>query len=591
MKHFFTSFSFQVRIVLLFAIVDAIVLFLGITFFYMYNKNVTRENWEKVVKQTALLFSSRADNFIDVIDETTKRVHASKDVLEIARNLSLNQEIDINQYDYNSRHDYFSEHPKIRQEIQSILLNATITINHALLGRLSVLTTNFDRVSIYNRIGDLPLKKEKIKNMNVYQLGFNLTEYSALFGPYTDPWNNNQDLVMTLVRPLRDTFSVYGLICYTISLQQFIETIHNFAIEKDDFFVILNNNDELILSSGFTNEFTNTTQNEVQLLVNACEQGKNKKYTYKNNAYLLSTVQLKHYNWKLLFGKSFKNMDNKKSFHIYLLLAIFIFSLVLAVFVYFFMVKHIINQNLQILTKKESELKARMNALEGQLDTHFLYNSLAVIGACGAESGAKIVSTMCNQLAKLLRYSVSVSTGTILLKAEIENSERYLYIMKMRFGDTFFYSFDINLLLLEIKVPKLILQPIYENCFKHGFNLATPPWIITTKLFIKKNSWCVRIENSGVPPDPKQIRKIYDKLAAHKADTKKGEFDYILKDSKGLGLTNTRIRLYLLYQGAELFEIGVQDGKTYVEIGGPLEEKSNQIEKRDRHPKIKNPKE
>lgn len=206
MKHFFTSFSFQVRIVLLFAIVDAIVLFLGITFFYMYNKNATRENWEKVVKQTALLFSSRADNFIDVIDETTKRVHASKDVLEIARNLSLNQEININQYDYNSRHDYFSEHPKIRQEIQSILLNATITINHALLGRLSVLTTNFDRVSIYNRIGDLPLKKEKIKNMNVYQLGFNLTEYSALFGPYTDPWNNNQDLVMTLVRPLRDTF-------------------------------------------------------------------------------------------------------------------------------------------------------------------------------------------------------------------------------------------------------------------------------------------------------------------------------------------------------------------------------------------------
>ncbi|WMJ89926.1 sensor histidine kinase [Anaerocolumna sp. MB42-C2] len=120
-------------------------------------------------------------------------------------------------------------------------------------------------------------------------------------------------------------------------------------------------------------------------------------------------------------------------------------------------------------TAKMQVMAAHQEALMACINPHFLYNTLNTISAMAGIEGADSTAEMISSLSAMFRYSSDVSRQHVTLRDELKNISDYLYIQSIRYQNAFTYSIDIDESLLDYQVPKLILQPLIENAFKHGF--------------------------------------------------------------------------------------------------------------------------
>ena len=113
--------------------------------------------------------------------------------------------------------------------------------------------------------------------------------------------------------------------------------------------------------------------------------------------------------------------------------------------------------------------QAQLQVLRMQLQPHFLFNTLHTISAL-MHRDVKRADSMIAALSDLLRMSLrSVGVQEVELREELEFLQRYLEIMSLRFGDRLTVTLDIDPDVLDARVPTLVLQPLVENAFRHGF--------------------------------------------------------------------------------------------------------------------------
>lgn len=218
-------------------------------------------------------------------------------------------------------------------------------------------------------------------------------------------------------------------------------------------------------------------------------------------------------------------------------------------------------ETLKRLSKSmQLELGARLNALQSQMNPHFLYNTLSVISA-SADQQEK-VERMCSRLSDMLRYStVYEEESNSTLEDEVRHTENYLELMKDRYEENLIYNIEEAGELERVKVPRVILQPIVENCFKHGFGENGFPWIIHVAVTASYGHWRIHVRNNGRPFQERDLTELNEKVEGFL----KGE----QKKISGIGLTNTIIRLRLLYEEQVEYEIYTgNDGYTYVVLKG-----------------------
>lgn len=224
-------------------------------------------------------------------------------------------------------------------------------------------------------------------------------------------------------------------------------------------------------------------------------------------------------------------------------------------------VNNTFKETLKRLSKSmQLELGARLNALQSQMNPHFLYNTLSVISA-SADQQEK-VERMCSRLSDMLRYStVYEEESNSTLEDEVRHTENYLELMKDRYEENLIYNIEEAGELERVKVPRVILQPIVENCFKHGFGENGFPWIIHVAVTASYGHWRIHVRNNGRPFQEKDLTELNEKVEGFL----KGE----QKKISGIGLTNTIIRLRLLYEEQVEYEIYTgNDGYTYVVLKG-----------------------
>ena len=185
------------------------------------------------------------------------------------------------------------------------------------------------------------------------------------------------------------------------------------------------------------------------------------------------------------------------------------------------------------------ERKAYMLALQAQMNPHFLYNTLAVIGACGTEAGCEKVSDMCVRLSDILRYVASYGNMIVPLREELLQTENYLSLMKDRYEDGFSYSIDADEALLDMKVFKLLIQPLAENCFKHAFKAGGDAWRIEISLHGTPESFTLIIRDNGVGMNDAKIAELSQNID-------KACETMSLSNVGGVGLVNTIVRLKLM---------------------------------------------
>lgn len=159
----------------------------------------------------------------------------------------------------------------------------------------------------------------------------------------------------------------------------------------------------------------------------------------------------------------------------------------------------------ELSRKEESIHKYAMNSLYSQINPHFLYNTLDTIVWMAEFNQSEDVIKTTKSLAQFFRLSLSQGKKLITLQDEIEHVKQYLYIQKQRYQEKLEYNFDVDEQLLHYQVPKIILQPIVENCIYHGIQELEGTGLINIKVEQAKeeNRIDITIKDNGVGFDSK----------------------------------------------------------------------------------------
>ena len=205
----------------------------------------------------------------------------------------------------------------------------------------------------------------------------------------------------------------------------------------------------------------------------------------------------------------------------------------------------------EALESRTHELRATMLALQSQMDPHFIYNMLAIIGIMAEEGMYDPIREAIGHLTHLLRYISSGTSSYVTLAAEVEYARRYLACMKIRYAEGLEYSIVLPTTLEEVMVPKLIIQPLVENSIKHGFSK-------------KVGVWSARVSDNGPGFDPETLESLNAPPAEEDEGLGAGSLGI-----GGLGLRNIKARLRLYYAESAVFTAGNgPSGGAQVVIGG-----------------------
>lgn len=122
------------------------------------------------------------------------------------------------------------------------------------------------------------------------------------------------------------------------------------------------------------------------------------------------------------------------------------------------------------IAMRQANLHAQLDALQAQINPHFIYNTLNIISAKGMECGNEEITGICDQFAQMLRYSTNLNNTTATLGDELNHVRNYLHLVKARYEDRLSYTINVPCDAEQMLIPKLILQPLVENTIKHGYN-------------------------------------------------------------------------------------------------------------------------
>ncbi|WP_340073980.1 sensor histidine kinase [Leptobacterium sp. I13] len=227
-----------------------------------------------------------------------------------------------------------------------------------------------------------------------------------------------------------------------------------------------------------------------------------------------------------------------------------VFYFAVFVLVYYVVIYY---QDIQEKLRKEANLKTllkevELSSLKNQINPHFLFNSLNSISSLTMTSPER-AQEMVIKLSEYLRYSLSTeSVQVTTLEKELSNIKLYLAIEKIRFGNRLHFEVNCPKICLPAKIPPMILQPLMENAIKHGVYESTAPIHIKLTCILNEEELQLTLKNN-FDPEAKQVK------------------------GAGIGLKNTRERLFLIYKRNDLFAVKKAKNTFTVTLKFPQNEK------------------
>jgi len=186
----------------------------------------------------------------------------------------------------------------------------------------------------------------------------------------------------------------------------------------------------------------------------------------------------------------------------------------------------------------EAKRQSELNALQAQINPHFLYNTLDSI-MWMAESGQnEEVVEMVTALARLFRISISKGQKTISVANELEHARNYLLIQKIRYKEKFTFTIHADEATKQLKTLKLILQPIIENAIYHGIEYMVDEGKIDIIVFTQNDTLVFEIIDNGLGMEQETIQKLIHTKDSEVEPTQGGS---------GVGVRNVDERIKLSY--------------------------------------------
>ncbi|QQK07791.1 cache domain-containing sensor histidine kinase [Miniphocaeibacter halophilus] len=201
---------------------------------------------------------------------------------------------------------------------------------------------------------------------------------------------------------------------------------------------------------------------------------------------------------------------------------------------------------------------AELNALQSQINPHFLYNTLDSINWMARLNRLDVVSDMIEALTTVFRVSLSKGKVLIPVKDELSHVEEYMKIQKYRYGDKINFEIDVAEKLLDYTIVKIIFQPLVENSLYHGLININKRGDI--KLIGKEyeDKLVFIVEDNGLGMTKEKLKEINNHLK-----------DGIDIKSSSYGIINVQRRLQMTF-GEEYglkYESEIDKGtKVYIEL-------------------------
>lgn len=201
------------------------------------------------------------------------------------------------------------------------------------------------------------------------------------------------------------------------------------------------------------------------------------------------------------------------------------------------------------LARKQAEL----NALQSQVNPHFMFNTLESIRMRSLVKGEGETARIMEQFATLLRKVTRWDEDFVTIFDEAANVEAYLEIQKYRFGERLSYSVYIQEQCAGKKIPKFGLLNLVENACVHGVERRVEGGAVTVAVTGDENYVYLEVIDSGGGMDEKELTRL-------RRDVREADMER-LGQASSIGILNTVVRLRMHYGEAVEFEINSEQGE------------------------------
>lgn len=194
------------------------------------------------------------------------------------------------------------------------------------------------------------------------------------------------------------------------------------------------------------------------------------------------------------------------------------------------------------------EIASRLDAMEldllkSQINPHFLFNTLNVIGGMANLEGAQTTETMIQSLSFLFRYNLKTPEEKVSLARELKVVKDYMYIQEKRFGSRITYEINCRTDAERVFIPTFTFQPLIENAIIHGLAAKETGGHIWIRIREQRGMICIAVADNGIGMDLESLQSLRKRLYGDEVGR---------MSEKSIGIFNIYKRVHAMYESGTM---------------------------------------
>ena len=221
---------------------------------------------------------------------------------------------------------------------------------------------------------------------------------------------------------------------------------------------------------------------------------------------------------------------------------------------FFEMAQNINKQSLDLSEKEREKAVTYYKLLTTQLDPHFIYNTMNIINILARQEAYEDIIKVNTALTRVLRERLNTQNTTFeTIQNEIEALKQYQLIMDYRYHNQVVVEYEIDETILDMKIPKNILQPLMENAYYHGLSTDQGEILgnIDVLIYPLEEELVIEISDNGKGFSPQRLQEIRDNLL---------HATFHAEKEAHIGMENIYRRISYLYEDRFSMDIQSEEG-------------------------------
>lgn len=195
---------------------------------------------------------------------------------------------------------------------------------------------------------------------------------------------------------------------------------------------------------------------------------------------------------------------------------------------------------------EELQMQTSFDALQAQVNPHFINNTLNVISYRGTLLEDEEICEVCNDLSSMLKFSTNTKRRIVTVREELDYVECYMELLKYRHRDKFHYEIQVDRQIYQKMLPKIVIQQLVENSVTHGYR--TPYEVMEIKIsgWLADGRWYIKVSDNGDGFEEKVLAEIRDEMERIRHQILE-EHQIQGMEIGGMGLLNIYSRMLLMH--------------------------------------------